>query len=217
VLTVRAVDLLRPRLWYWTARHPDWAPDKGGEDGWEPDVGCYAYVAPDGGTLVLVDPLVPAGDEDAFWRALDGHVEHHGPPNVLITVFFHARSAQEILDRYARARVWAYAPAREELSKWTRVTDVYELGDPLPAGIEAHPTGGDEHEVAYRLPEYDALVVGDAMIAAPGAAPRVWPQDESVRTALRALRERPVDLLLLTHGAPVLADGGGALARALAG
>ena len=206
---------LKPRLWYWTARHPDWAPDDGGEDGWEPDVGCYAHVAPDGGTLVLVDPLVPAGDEDAFWRALDGDVEHHGPPNVLVTIFWHARSAQQILDRYDGARVWAHGPAREELSKRTSVTDVYELGDPLPAGIQAAATGGDAHEVAYLLPEYDAVVLGDAMIAPPGGAARVWPEDDSVRTALRQLLERPLELLLLTHGAPVLAGGGAALARAL--
>jgi hypothetical protein len=213
------VDLteLKPRLWYWTARHPDWTSDNGGNDGWEPDVGCYAHVAPDGATLVLVDPLVPAGDEDAFWRALDDDVEHHGPPNVLVTNFWHARSAQAILDRYTGARVWAYAPARHELSKWTSVTDVFELGDALPAGIVAHPTGGDEHEVAYRLPEYDAVVFGDAMIAPPGAAARVWPEDESVRVALRALLDRPLELLLLTHGAPVLADGGAALRRALDG
>jgi glyoxylase-like metal-dependent hydrolase (beta-lactamase superfamily II) len=202
---------LRPRLWYWTARHPDWAPN----DGWEPDVGCYAYVAPDGGTLVLVDPLVPDADEEAFWRALDLEVEHHGPPNVLVTVFFHARSAQAMLDRYDGARVWAYAPARDELARWTTVTDFYDLGDPLPAGIEAYPVGGDEHEIAYRVPEYDAVIVGDAMIAAPGTAPRVWPEDESVRTALRLLLERPLELLLLTHGAPVPTDGGAALARAL--
>jgi hypothetical protein len=206
---------LKPRLWYWTARHPDWTPDQGGDDGWEPDVGCYAYVTPDGGTLVLVDPLVPAGDGDAFWRALDGDVEHHGPPNVLVTIFFHARSAQEILDRYDGARVWAYAPVRDELARRTSVTDFYDLGDALPAGIEAYPVGGDAHEVALRLPEYEAVVLGDAMIASPGGVPRVWPEDDSVRTALRLLLERPLELLLLTHGVPVLADGHAALARAL--
>ena len=49
---------LRPRLWHWTAPHPEWTPESGGDDGWEQEVGCYAYVSPDGGTLVLLDPLV---------------------------------------------------------------------------------------------------------------------------------------------------------------
>jgi len=206
---------LKPRLWYWTARHPDWTPNESGDNGWEPDVGCYAYVSPDGGTLALVDPLVAAGEDEASWRALDDDVAHHGPPNVLVTNFWHARSAQEILERYGGARTWAHAPARGELAKWTAVTDVYELGDPLPAGIEAHGAGGTEHEVAFRLPEYAAVVLGDAMIAPPAGPPRVWPEDESVRSALRALLDRPLELLLLTHGAPVLDDGHAALAQAL--
>jgi hypothetical protein len=202
---------LRPRLWRWTARHPDWTPG----DRWEPQVGCYAYVAADLGTLVLFDPLIPVGDEDAFWDAVDGDVAHHGPPNVLITVDWHTRSSQAILDRYDGARVWAYAPARDELGKRTTITDVFELGDPLPGGVEPYDAGGSEHEVAYRIPEYAAVVIGDSMIAEPAGAARVWPDEESVRPALRALLEHPLDLLLLTHGEPVLADGGAALARAL--
>jgi hypothetical protein len=132
-----------------------------------------------------------------------------------VTVDWHTRSAQAILDRYDGARVWAYAPAREEVGKRTAITDVFELGDPLPGGIEAYGAGGSDHEVVFRVPEYAAVVVGDSMIAEPGAAPRVWPDEESVRPALRALLAHSIDLLLLTHGEPVLADGGGALARAL--
>ena len=206
---------LEPRLWYWTARHPEWTPDDGGEDGWEPEVGSYAYVSPDLGTLVLFDPLVPGEAEDASWEALDSDVRHHGAPQVLITVPFHSRSSQAILDRYEGARVWAHAPARGELSEWTTVTDVFQAGDSLPGGVEAHPAGGSEHEIAYRIPEHAAVVVGDSLIARPGEPVRVWPDEESVPTALRALLEHPIELLLLTHGEPVLADGGGALARAL--
>src|SRR5215218_6193203 len=99
----RAMEIreLRPRLWYWTARHPDWTPEEGGADGWEPDVGCYAYVSPEGDELVLIDPLVPDDDMfdgERFWRALYRDVEHHGPPNVLITIYWHARSAPRIID-----------------------------------------------------------------------------------------------------------------------
>ena len=199
---------LRPRLWYWTALHPEWSPES---DGWEQEVGCYAYVASDERTLVLFDPLVPEEGEDEFWRALDTDVEHHGPPNVLTTLFFHARSAAEIAKRYEGTRVWAYEPARDEFAKRAPVTDVFAVGDPLPGGVEALPAGGDAQEVAFRIPEYDAVVVGDALAAAPGAPVRVWVGDES----LRALLDRPVELLLLTHGEPVLAGGGEALARAL--
>ena len=40
--------------------------------------------------------LEPAGDEERFWAALDGDVEHHGPPSILISLHWHARSAGEI-------------------------------------------------------------------------------------------------------------------------
>ncbi len=67
--------------------------------------------------------------------------------------------------------------------------------------------------MAFLLPEHDAVVVGDALAAAPGAPVRVWEGGDS----LRPLLERPVSLLLLTHGEPVLEGGGEALARALEG
>jgi glyoxylase-like metal-dependent hydrolase (beta-lactamase superfamily II) len=205
---------LRPRLWYWTALHPDWRPEQGGADGWEQEVGCYAYVALDEQTLALFDPLAPDGWEEEFWRALDADVEHHGPPHVLITVWWHARSSAQLLDRYDGARVWAYAPARDELAKWTPVTDVFAVGDALPAAVEALPAGGEDNEVAFRLPEHEAVVFGDALAAAPGAPVRVWEGDAD---SLRALLERPLSLLLLTHGEPVLEGGGEALALALEG
>jgi hypothetical protein len=205
---------LKPRLWYWTTRHPEWTPDDGGADGWEPEVGSYAYVPPDASTFVLIDPLVP-GDDDALWKALDDDVGHHGPPQVLITVLWHWRSSQAVFDRYKGTRVWAHAPARDELAEWTTVTDTFQAGGRLPGGIEAHEAGGGSHEVAYRIPEHAAVAVGDSLIARPGEGLRVWPDEDDVRPALRALLEHPVELLLLTHGDPVLADGGGALARAL--
>jgi hypothetical protein len=203
---------LRPRLWYWTAPHPDWTPEQGGEDGWEQEVGSYAYVSPDGRELLLFDPLVPRESEDEFWRSLDEDVERYGPPQVLITCFWHARSADAISDRYEDARVWSYAPSLAEASKWMRVTDAFEREEALPAGIEASMVARAIGEVTYRLPEYDAVVTGDALAAAPGAPVRVWQADEE---AVRALLDRPIEMLLLTHGEPVLEGGGEALARAL--
>jgi glyoxylase-like metal-dependent hydrolase (beta-lactamase superfamily II) len=207
---------LRPRLWYWTARHPEWTPEEGGDDGWEPDVGCYAYVAPDGDELVLVDPLVPEDDTfegERFWRALHRDVEHHGPPNVLITIFWHARSAQRVLDRYEGARVWAFEPYAEEVRRRTRVTDTFAAGDRLPAGVEPHGVGP---EAVFWLPEHRGLIVDDVLIAAPGKPLRVWSGGDEARRLLRPLLDLPIELVLLTHGPPVLENGREALARALA-
>ena len=206
---------LRPGLWRWTASHPDWTPDA---EGWEQEVGSYAYVA--GETLVLIDPLVP--DDDAFWRELDGDVERLGPPHVLITIFFHTRSAQTILDRYDGARVWAFEPAIDRISERTRFTDPFTTGAVLPGGIEPHPVErGDE--VLYWLPAHRALAVGDSLLGTAGGGMRLcppsWLRDpahyEPFRASLRPLLELPVELVLLTHGEPVLERGREALARAL--
>jgi hypothetical protein len=207
---------LRPRLWHWTARHPDWTPEQGGADGWEPEVGCYSYVSPDGETLVLLDPLAPSegADDERFWQALDRDVAQHGPPHVLITIFWHARSARQILDRYDGTRVWGHEPAAEELRKRTPVTDTFAPGDTLPGDLEAYDAGVNM-EVAYRLPEYAAVVTGDVLIAAPGRPVRVWEGGDDARRALRPLLDLPVELVLLTHGEPVLDGGRHALERAL--
>ena len=72
-------------LWRWTGEHPEWTPEQGGPEGWERDVGCVYYEAPE--AVVLFDPLVPPEDEERFWRALDRDVERVGKPVcVLATV-----------------------------------------------------------------------------------------------------------------------------------
>lgn len=201
---------LRPGLWHWTARHPDWTPDQGGADGWDGDVGSYAHVAP-GGELLLLDPLVP----EQGWSAIDGLVERHGAPQVLLTLHWHARSAAAVLDRYDGARVWAHAAAADEVGKRTPVTDTFAPGDELPGSVEA--IAADVHdEVELWLPSVRGLVVGDAVAAASGGPVRLWQGGDVTRRALRPVLERPLELLLLTHGEPVLDGARETLASALA-
>ena len=67
---------LRPGLWRWVLFHPEW----------KEAVGSVAYAVPD--DLVLVDPLVLEED------ALDDLVRRVGKPvTVLVTVYYHTRSA----------------------------------------------------------------------------------------------------------------------------
>jgi glyoxylase-like metal-dependent hydrolase (beta-lactamase superfamily II) len=170
--------------------------------------------------LVLFDPLLPEGDT-AVTDALDAEVERVGPPHVVITIYWHARNAQQIRDRYAGARVWAYRPATAEIQQRTDVTDTFTVDDALPAGVRAYEAGVAD-EVVYWLPDDRALVTGDIVIAtAARPAPRVWSENmqpqvlENVRRSLRPLRDLPVELLLLTHGEPVLDGAREALHRAL--
>jgi glyoxylase-like metal-dependent hydrolase (beta-lactamase superfamily II) len=196
------VHEIAPGLWWWTAPHPDWTPEDL-EDGvgWEEIVSSYALVADD--SFLLFDPLVE------HWDWLDRSVEEHGPPAVLITIFFHARSAQQILDRYEGASVWAYEPATEWVGERTRYTNTFNAGDPLPAGIEAVPTAR-AHEVAYWLPQHNAVVFGDTVLRHGDRAtlfPPTWARRkqeiiDAATQAVRELMERRPDRLLLTHGGP---------------
>jgi hypothetical protein len=201
------LEQIAPHLWWWTAPHPDWGPpDFQDGQGWERDVSCYALV--EGDDLVLFDPLVPAGDEERFWAALDGDVEHHGPPAILLTIYWHARSAQVILDRYAGATVWVHEPSVAAFGERVHVTYSFQDGNLLPGEVEAVALH-HRSEAAFWLPRHRALVLGDSVLGYEGRAalsPASWlADDESVEeldaSVRRALKRKP-ELLLLTHGGP---------------
>jgi glyoxylase-like metal-dependent hydrolase (beta-lactamase superfamily II) len=188
-------------LWWWTASHPDWAPeDLEGGKGWEQVVSSYALAADDG--LVLFDPLI----DD--WDLLDRQVEQYGAPAILITIFWHVRSSQQILERYDGASLWAHEPASEWIAERAPVTKTFLPGDDLPGGVEAIPMRRIE-EIAYLLPDHNAVVIGDTVLRHGDRAelcPPTWVRkSETFAPAEEAARElvaRAPDRLLLTHGGP---------------
>lgn len=195
------MEELAPDLWWWTASHPDWTPeDLEGGAGWEEVVSSYALVA--GENLVLFDPLV----ED--WDWLDDQVERHGAPAIMVTILWHGRSSQQILDRYPGASLWAHEPAAEWIAERARVTRTFVPGDDLPGGVEAIPMRRIE-EVAYWLPGHDAVVIGDTILRHGDRAelcPPTWVRKSETfapaEEAVRRLLERSPKRLLLTHGGP---------------
>lgn len=215
------IEQIRPRLWRWTATHPDWSPESGGSDGWESEVSCHALVEED--ALVLIDPLVPADDEERFWHALDSDVEHHGPPQILLTVYWHARSAQTIFDRYPGARVWVPEVATEKARERVEFTDTFASGDTLPGGVEPWESHDTTGEVLLWIPSQRALAAGDILLGTPEGGVRVCPDSwlaegvapADVRDALRTLLDLPIELLLLGHGEPVRENAHAALDEAL--
>lgn len=199
---------IAPRLWWWSAPHPEWTPEEAEDgQGWDETVSSYALVADE--AFVLFDPLVPRDDPDGFWQALDRDVEAHGPPSILITVFWHARSSGEILDRYEGTTVWAHEPAAEWVGKRVRYTTTFTLEDTLPGGAEAVPMHR-LHEVAYWLPSHQATVVGDTILGSDGGGARLCPSSwlrpgesmDEVRSAVHRILKFPENRLLLTHGGP---------------
>ena len=196
---------LRPGLWRWTAAHPEWED----AEHWGPEVGSVYAELPD--ALVMVDPLVPQDEEDRFWEALDRDVERVGKPvHVLLTVHWHERSVAAVLDRY-KATLW-----RPE-----------EKGE-LPAGVHAEVVkGSDWVEALFFLEPHRALIAGDLLIGKAGGGIELpvgwfpkgeqdWAEQELKPELRKRLAELPVELVVVSHGEPVLEDGAAALERALA-
>ena len=197
------VQELRPGLWRWTASHPQWehAAVLGAK------LNSMSYKLPE--AIVVIDPLVPQDDEERFWSALDKDVERLARPvHVLLTVHWHERSVEAVLDRYD-ANLW-----RPE-----------EKGD-LPAGVHAEiVNGSDWAEALFFLEPHRALVTGDLLIGQNGGVelPVTWfpkAEQEWVARELKPdLRKRlgalPIELVVVSHGEPVLKDGAGAIERAL--
>ncbi len=207
------VSQIAPGLWRWTGRHEEWGQD----------VGCV-YVEAER-EVCLLDPLVPPEEPARFWAALDRDVERvGGDVHVLLTVFWHARSARELAARY---RAWLWAPSRAKAAVEKRagtVSDAFRPGDPLPGGIQAFASGRS-NEVVFWLPEHRALVAGDVILGDDGGGVRLCPESwlppgtghAKLRRTLRPLLELDVERVLVSHGEPVLERGAEALRAILAG
>jgi glyoxylase-like metal-dependent hydrolase (beta-lactamase superfamily II) len=206
---------LAPGLWRWTAPHPEWTPD---ED-WPEVVGSLYWEGED--AVCLIDPLVPpdAAETERFWRHLDADVERAGRPvAVVLSVFWHERNAAEVAARYG-GEVWAHEAAVERLT--VPVQRPFRVGDRLPGGIEAVEVAR-KGEVVLLVPG-GVLVAGDALLGDGAGGVRVCPDEwfrdpagpAKARAGLRPLLERPLELIVVSHGEPVMENARAALARAL--
>jgi hypothetical protein len=202
---VSALRELRPGLYRWTARHPDAEadPQLGSPADWGPDVGSVAYAARD--ALVLVDPLVPEDRVD-LQTALDDLVRRHEQQVVILTTLqFHRRNREELAARYDAST--------------SRAKKV------LPEGVETVQIRGAGETMVW-LPEHGALVPGDRLLGGDSGGLRLCPESwlrylpskmtqTQLRKALRPFLDLPVEMVLVSHGEPVLSSGWEALVRAL--
>jgi glyoxylase-like metal-dependent hydrolase (beta-lactamase superfamily II) len=205
---------LRPGLWRWTGLHPDWTPKEGGPNGWEQEVGSVYYEASD--AVVLIDPLVPPEDSERFWEALDRDVERAGRPvHILLTVFWHARSARALAERYG-AEIWAHEKVLEVDQGEVEPTRTFAFGDDLPGGIESRDAVRFDEAIQW-IPEHGALVFGDVVLGSPlRLCPESWLGEGThaeLKEALRPLADLPVELVLPSHGDPVTGNAREAFAR----
>ena len=187
------------------APHPRWEP----AENWPEEVLCVYYQASDG--IVLVDPLLPRGEEAAFFQSLDANVERLSQPvRVLLTAPCHARDSSIIVDRY-NASVWAPPRARWEGPVLTTTAD-------LPAGVEALLPDGDMDQALFFVRDFQSLVTGD-IFSGTGGRFHVF-VDEQDREPFLAwlpqLTELPVQRVLIAHGEPVLTAGAARVQEAVA-
>jgi hypothetical protein len=201
------VGELAPGVWWWTAPHPDWKPALS----WPQDVRSF-YVETEDAALVI-DPLVPEGDEDVFWTALDRDIERHGRPvAVLLTQAAHSRHAGVVASRYG-AEVWGPAQAREKVggAPFRAVAS----GDRVPGGraleFEQDPSGSG---TPLYFPSHAAIAVGDVFISrgdslyvwwGHGTADDAW-YSERLVPSLRRWLDLPTRHVLVAHGDLVAPD-----------
>jgi len=143
-------------------------------------VRSYLYDA--GRCLILFDPIAPPSLLDTMVEAQE--------IAVVLTAAWHRRSTDECVERFG-ARVHGAA-------------------DDPPADVERLRVH-DEDQAAYWLPRHGALVVGDTFLAEDELrVASEWLPDgvtsEQMRDALRPLADLPVQLVLVTHGDPVVED-----------
>ena len=136
------MDELATGIHRWTAPHPEWRPKT-------EEVESYALVA--GEALLLVDPLVPAEDDERrapLLAQLELMAAAAARVELLITVPYHTRSAEALYERFAPqrpTRIWGHALVRKRLRPETPLEVV-----PMGAAGTAAPIAGGAAE-AYTI------------------------------------------------------------------
>ena len=200
-------------------------------------VGSVYCEPPDGvGPVVLIDPLAPPPDTpeaERFWAALDRDLERAGRPLLLVVGNgYHARGAAGFSRRYAeRYGVEIHVPGDAVTRLGLEEARPYGRGGLPGTDLTAFPIEGlDVGETALYFGSHRTLVFADAVIGAGdgrlAVAPPSWAADGEeaaalyrrlFRASLEPLLELEADIVLPSHGEPVISGGGTALAAALAG
>jgi glyoxylase-like metal-dependent hydrolase (beta-lactamase superfamily II) len=198
---------LRPGLRTWTAHHEEWGQEVRG----------FAIVEPE--RLILVDPLL-VGEQ---WEELAA-TRAARELDLLATLHYHVRSGAEVRERHPGATVWAFEGDREQIAERAPIDRTFGVGEGLPGGLIAiGPL--PRAEVVFWDAARAALFAGDVLLGdgaegeGLGLCPEPWLDGASLdtlRAGLAPVLDLPVELVLTAHGAPTLANGREALARALA-
>jgi glyoxylase-like metal-dependent hydrolase (beta-lactamase superfamily II) len=171
-----------------------------------------SYASDDGARLVLFDPLAPPAQIEKLGEERD--------TAIVLTCPWHRRDAGALANRYGAP---LYVPPPDEGDPSPVAGTVFQEGDRLPVGVEAFP-GMEPNDLVLWAESHRALVAGDTLqdrgdgLRFLGDLANNVPAErgvaaEQILEAMQPLLALPVEIVLLTHGAP--ADRA-ALERALA-
>jgi glyoxylase-like metal-dependent hydrolase (beta-lactamase superfamily II) len=215
---------LRPGLWHWEAPHPEWSGPENealhqrltaiAETPSQAGV-VSSYAIDDGDQLLLFDPL--AAPTEIVELAADRETA------IVLTCPWHERDTRSLAERLGAP---VFVPPPDEGSPdvaWLLAGDTVEghlisTGDRLRVGVEAFP-GREPNDVVLWIENGRAVIAGDTLVDLGQGLeiPPEWLPDgvttKQVAEGLRPLLERPVELVLATHGGPT---DRAALERALA-
>lgn len=185
-------------VWRWVAFHTEW----------KQEVACAAIES--GGRLVLIDPLLPAGaDGEAALRRLKDALEGGEPVDIVLTVFYHERSAGAIAEVVPATTLWVVHEGAEKVE--STVTNPFRAGDALPGGLAALPTARIDEVVLWDASSR-SLFVGDVLLGRGPEGIELCPESwlpDGVRTddlvqSLMPLLDLPIARILPGHGEPLL-------------
>jgi glyoxylase-like metal-dependent hydrolase (beta-lactamase superfamily II) len=184
---------VRAGVWHWEARHPDWNE----RQWWGPLVSSYAI--DDGARLVLFDPLAPPAEIEKLAKERE--------TAIVLTCPWHRRDADTLAHRYG---VPLYVPPPDEHDPSPVDGTVFREGDRLPVGVEALP-GMERNDLVLWVESHGALVAGDTLqdrgngLQFLGDLTNNVPGEvdvEQILEGMQPLLALPVEIVLLTHGAP---------------
>ncbi len=165
---------LKPGLWRWTAPHPEWD---------EREVSSAYLETRD--AVCLVDPLVPRGEEERFFDALDRDVARLNlPVAIVLTNPWHRRSSAELAQRYG-AQVFV------------------GVDGGLPGGLQAYAGGMQLEGVVLHARSHWTMFTGDTLLG-DELCPEDWLAEgrDHHLACLRRLLDLDADLVVPSHGDP---------------
>jgi glyoxylase-like metal-dependent hydrolase (beta-lactamase superfamily II) len=150
---------------------------------------------------LLFDPLAPPAEVEKLAEERE--------TAIVLTCPWHRRDGEALATRYGAP---LYVPPPDEGDPSPVDGTVYREGDRLPVGVEAFP-GMEPNDLVLWIESHRALVAGDTLQdrgdglqflgELANNVPAEWGvASEQILESMRPLLTLPVEIVLLTHGAP---------------